>query len=94
VNHYRQAKKRKNAYIENRQSRQKMNIQYIIDEKGRQKAVIIPIKEWEAMLKENERMKNKLAVLNGIKDALDEVQEIKEGKRQKGKRLTEFLNEV
>ncbi len=71
-----------------------MNIQYIIDEKGRQKAVIIPIKEWEAMLKENERMKNKLAVLNGIKDALDEVQEIKEGKRQKGKRLTEFLNEV
>jgi PHD/YefM family antitoxin component YafN of YafNO toxin-antitoxin module len=71
-----------------------MNIKYITDEKGRQKAVIIPIKEWEEMQRENERIKNKLAVLNGIKDALAEVREIKEGKRQKGKRLTEFLNEI
>jgi urease accessory protein UreF len=69
-----------------------MSIQYITDEKGRHKAVIIPIKEWEAMKRENEQIKNKLAVLDGIQDALKEVQEIKEGKRQKGKTLTEFLN--
>jgi PHD/YefM family antitoxin component YafN of YafNO toxin-antitoxin module len=71
-----------------------MNIQYITDEKGKQKAVIIPIKEWEEMQKEHERIKNKLAVLNGIKDALNEVKDISEGKRQKGKSLTEFLNEI
>lgn len=71
-----------------------MNIQYITDEKGRHKAVIIPIKDWEEMKKENERIKNKLAVLNGVADALEEVQEIKEGKRQKGRTLRDFLNEV
>ena len=43
-----------------------MSIQYITDEKGRHKAVIIPIKEWEAMKRENEQIKNKLAVLDGI----------------------------
>jgi hypothetical protein len=71
-----------------------MNIQYITDKKGKPKAVIIPIKEWEEMTAEHERIKNKLEVLRGMEDALQEVQEIKEGKRRKGRRLSDFLNEV
>jgi hypothetical protein len=71
-----------------------MNIQYITDKKGKPKAVIIPIKEWEEMKAEHERIRNKLEVLHGMEDALQEVQEIKEGKRKKGRKLSDFLNEA
>lgn len=69
-----------------------MDIQYITDAKGKHKAVIIPIKEWEEMRKEHEKIKNKLDALNGLEDALREVAEIKAGKQQ-GRTLSEFLRE-
>jgi hypothetical protein len=71
-----------------------MNIQYITDEKGKHTAVVVPIEEWEKMKKENEQMKNKLDVLNGIADALEEVQNINEGKRIKGRPLREYVHGV
>jgi PHD/YefM family antitoxin component YafN of YafNO toxin-antitoxin module len=74
-----------------------MNVQYITDESGKQKAVIIPIEEWNKFKTDYEKMsslQNKQYVLNGIKDAFKEVEEIKQGKRKKGKTLSEFLNEV
>lgn len=76
----------------------KMNVQYITDERGNQKAVIIPIEEWNKFKTDYEkissRQKKKQFVLNGIKEAFKEVEEIKQGKRKKGKTLSEFLNEV
>ncbi|MEK7435195.1 MAG: hypothetical protein AABZ74_18835 [Cyanobacteriota bacterium] len=71
-----------------------MNIDYIIDEKGKQKAVIIQIDEWNKFKNENLKLKKKLNVLSGIKDAFQEIEEIKQGKRKKGQTLSEFLNEV
>jgi hypothetical protein len=75
-----------------------MNVQYITDESGKQKAVIIPIEEWNKFKIDYEKIashqKNKQLVLNGIKEAFKEVEEIKKGKRKKGKTLSEFLNEV
>ena len=50
------------------------------------------MKNREKFKKEHEKLKNKIKVLNGIADALDEVEEIKKGKK-KGKTLREFLNE-
>jgi len=70
-----------------------MNIQYITDEKGRHKAVIIPIKEWEEMRKEHKKIKNKLDALNGLADSLREIEDIKAGKKNKGRTLSEFLHE-
>lgn len=71
-----------------------MSVQYIIDEKGKQTAVIVPIEEWRQLKEAHEKLLNKLEVLEGLQDALKEVQEIKQGKRKKGKTLGEFLNEM
>ena len=69
-----------------------MDINYIIDEKGNQSAVVVPIKQWEKLMDRYSKMKNKLEVLTGLEEAIDEVNSIKEGKMQ-AKSLTEFLDE-
>lgn len=69
-----------------------MDINYIIDKKGNQSAVIVPIKQWEKFIDRFSKMKSKLEVLTGLEEAVDEVNSIKEGKKQ-GKSLTEFLDE-
>lgn len=71
-----------------------MSVQYITNEKGKQTAVIIPIKEWKELKAEHEKLLNKLELLDGLQDALKEVKEIRQGKREKGRTLGEFLNEM
>ncbi|MFH1319270.1 MAG: hypothetical protein ABII90_01265 [Bacteroidota bacterium] len=69
-----------------------LQLKYITDQNGQQTAVIIPMKNWEKFQKEHEKLENKIKVLNGIADALDEIEDIKKGK-EKGKTLREFLDE-
>ena len=64
------------------------NLEFITDERGRQKAVVVPIKEWERL----QRMKRKLEVLNGVADALEEVAAVQSGRQPKGQTLGELLN--
>ena len=62
-----------------------MSFQYITNEDGKQMAVVVPIKVWKELKKEHEKLLNKLEVLGGLQDALEEVQEIKQGKKKKGR---------
>ncbi len=71
-----------------------MSVQYIVNKKGKQTAVVVPIDEWKELKATHEKLLDKLAVLGGLQDALKEVQEIKQGKRKKGRTLGEFLNEM
>ena len=71
-----------------------MSVQYITNEEGKQTAVIVPIEAWKQLQVEHEKLLNKLDVLNGLQNALTEVQEIKSEKREKGKTLREFLDEM
>ena len=71
-----------------------MSVQYIVNEKGKQTAVVVPIDEWKELKAAHEKLLNKLEVLSGLQDALKEVQEIKQGKRKKGRTLDEFLHEM
>lgn len=71
----------------------KMSIDYITDEEGNQKAVIISIEEWNKFKNENLKLKKKLNLLSGVKDAFQEIEEVKKGKK-KGVTLSEFLNKV
>ena len=64
-------------------------MEFITDARGRQKAVVVPIKEWERL----QQMKRKLEVLNGVADALEEVAAVQSGRQPKGQTLGEFLNE-
>ena len=69
-----------------------LQLKYITDQNGHNTAVVIPMRNWEKFKNEHEKLQNKIKVLNGIANALDEVEEIKKGKK-KGKTLREFLNE-
>lgn len=69
-----------------------MNIQIIKDPTGNPQSVVIPYKEWEKYELQNRKIKNKLEVLKGLQQAVEEVKEIRAGKR-KGKTLKQFLNE-
>lgn len=70
-----------------------LHLEYLTDKKGKTKAVVIPLKEWDFFHKEYLQTKNKLAVLTGLRSALKEVREIQRGKK-KAKSLSDFLNEV
>ncbi len=69
-----------------------MSVKYITDGNGKQSAVIVPLKEWVQINEKNEKLKNKLKVLTGMKDAINEVKSIKKQKK-KGKSLSQFLDE-
>jgi hypothetical protein len=64
-------------------------MQYVTNNKGKNTAVIVPIREWNEL----QRVKNKIEVLNDLENALYEVSEIKKGKLPKVT-LREFLNEL
>ncbi len=70
-----------------------LKIEYITDKKGRQKSVIISRKQWENYEADFNRMKNKIRVLTGLNEALDEVNEIQNG-RKKGKSLKQIIDEL
>jgi hypothetical protein len=70
-----------------------LHIEYITDNKGKHKAVIIPNGEWIKFSKEYEMLKNKLSVFNGLNLAMKEVKAIQTGKK-KAKPLSAFLDEL
>jgi len=69
-----------------------MNIQIIKNPTGTLQSVVIPYQEWKKYELQNLKIKNKLEVLKGLQQAVEEVKEIRKGKR-KGKTLKQFLNE-
>ena len=69
-----------------------MNVSYITDISGKQSAVIVPIAEWEEIMESQANMKRKLEILTGLKEAVEEVNMVKEGKL-KLKSFKDFLDE-
>ena len=69
-----------------------LHIEYITDARGKQKSVVIPHKQWNALMADYQKTKKKLEVLNGIGRALNQVDLIKKGKLKK-QTLGEFLHE-
>jgi len=68
------------------------SIQFITDQEGHKKSVIVPFKQWEELNRRYEQLNNKVKILTGIQDAMKEVEQA----RQTGKELptlTDFLNE-
>lgn len=69
-----------------------LNLSYITDVSGNQIGVQIPMNDWVIFQNEYKELQRKFEILQGIRDALSEVREVKKGKR-KLQTLTEFLNE-
>ena len=70
-----------------------MNLQFVTDQSGKQRAVVIPIKEWEAHEKKFDRLQKKLQILAGLSTAAKEIRDIESGKK-KAKTLDDLLNEL
>jgi len=75
-----------------------MNIQYVTDSEGAPTGVFIPIADWETLratyhLPEFDEEPTKEEVLNGIKEALEEVKLHRQGKI-KLQSARDFLNEL
>jgi hypothetical protein len=66
------------------------SLRYIIDDTGQKTSVLVPLKVWENLNINYQKLQNKLEVLNGITAGLNEVQQIKKtgGKLQS---LKDFL---
>ena len=64
-------------------------MQYLVNDRGRNTAVLVPIKEYNDL----KQSKRKLQILLGIDNALQEVADVKAGKRKEGRTLEEFLDE-
>jgi hypothetical protein len=73
-----------------------MNLQYITDTKGHKSAVQVPMKDWEQIqkdLRELERLRNKKLFMTELAEAVDEMRQIKEGKKQ-ARNAEDFLDEL
>ena len=67
-------------------------IKYMIDESGSKRSAIVPIRTWEKINEDFQKLQNKVNLLVGLKAALLETKEAK----QTGKKLQtlkDFLNE-
>lgn len=69
------------------------NLQYVTGKNGRPKAVQVPIKEWEKLIKDYKHVKQVSKMKNDLAEAVSEIEEIKKGKR-KPVLLKDFLNEL
>lgn len=73
-----------------------MPVQYLSDSKGNTTAVLVPIDQWQQITKlfeQSATTPGKKQLLNGIKDALQDVKLIETGKK-KATRLKALLHEL
>ena len=69
-----------------------VKIQYVTDENGKKRAVMIPIEEWNKIEKHFLELMQYVSLDNDLRTAFEEVQQIIKG-RKKGQTLKEFLDE-
>ncbi|MCW3108914.1 MAG: hypothetical protein JWQ09_3420 [Segetibacter sp.] len=67
-------------------------LQYIVDESGIKSSVLVPLKVWEDLNTNYQKLKQKVEILNGISEGLNEVQQAKKTGR-KLQTLKDFLND-
>ncbi|MES2110740.1 MAG: hypothetical protein V4577_18425 [Bacteroidota bacterium] len=67
-------------------------VKYLIDEKGHKTNVLVPVKTWDDLNGQVEKLNKKLSILTGIQEGIAEVKNA----RAKGKTLqslSDFLSE-
>lgn len=68
------------------------NLQYLTDESGNKTAVVVPYREWLALNKEHDRLKQLVKIKSNLKSAFVEFENLKNGK-EKLITLSDFLDE-
>lgn len=77
-----------------------MNLQYILDNRGKTAGVFIPIQEWERLKAKFKGLEEELLgdqskeeILQGLQQAVEEMNLVKQGKL-KAREAKDFLNEL
>jgi len=65
-------------------------LKYIVDDNGNKTSVLVPVKVWEDLNSNYEKLQAKLAILSGIHDGLNEVKRNKKSGK-KLQTLKDFL---
>ncbi len=60
-----------------------MKVEYLNDNFGNQKSVVIDINDWKKFNQKYRQLQNKLKVLNNLDKSIEEVKAIKSGKKTK-----------
>lgn len=67
-------------------------LKYMVDENGDKTSVLVPLKTWERINQDYSKLQNKLRILTGIKEGLNEVRDAKKSGK-KLQTLKDFLRE-
>ena len=67
-------------------------LKYMVDEKGQKTSVLVPIKTWDKINEDYNKLQNKLNFIIGLKEAFNEVKIAKKSGK-KLQTLKEFLRE-
>jgi hypothetical protein len=65
-------------------------LKYIVNDSGHKTSVLVPVKVWEDLNSNYQKLQNKLSILNGISEGLKEVKLVRKSGR-KLQRLKDFL---
>ena len=65
-------------------------LKYIVDDNGNKTSVLVPVKVWEDLNTNYEKLQRKLAILSGVRDGLSEVKRSKKSGK-KLQTLKDFL---
>jgi len=64
----------------------------MVNEKGSRTSVIVPIKKWEKLNDDYQKLQDKVKIFTGLTNAINEVYEVKR-RGKKLQTLKDFLNE-
>lgn len=67
-------------------------LKYMVDEKGDKTSVLVPLKTWERLNNNYAHLQNKIKILTGIKEGMNEVHQAKKS-GLKLQTLKDFLSE-
>lgn len=71
----------------------KIALQYVSDKNGKPQSVMLPLSDWEKLMKKLARYEQVLKIKSDISEALEQAKELKKSKQPKTT-LTDFLNEL
>ena len=81
------------VYLEkNKLMTENLSIQYVTDQQGKKKAVLIPISDWNKILSEFQQMKEAQSLKAKLSSGFEQMEKIKAGKLPKTS-LTQFIDE-
>jgi D-tyrosyl-tRNA(Tyr) deacylase len=78
--------------LEKKITKMNNNLQYLTDENGNKTAVVVPYREWLALKKERDKLKQLVKFKTNLKSAFVEFENVKNGK-EKIITLSDFLDE-